>query len=143
MDRKITKNYTNGDITVVWKPDLCSHSAKCFNGLPEVFDPREKPWVMLSGSDTNTIINQVNHCPSGALSYFRNKDTEESPVALTAETKIEAISNGPLLVYGNILITDSKGGEIKKSKVTAFCRCGQSKNKPFCDGSHTTTGFQD
>jgi uncharacterized Fe-S cluster protein YjdI len=143
MDKNIKKKYANNDITIVWKPALCIHSAKCFNGLPAVFDPRERPWVTISGAGTDTIINQINHCPSGALSYYRNNEEEESPLQVSEETKIEAIPNGPLLVYGNVLITDAKGREIKKNKVTAFCRCGQSGNKPFCDGSHSSAGFQD
>ena len=68
MDKKITKTYSNGEITVVWKPDICVHSAICFHGLPEVFDPRRRPWVDVQAASTTSIVEQVKRCPSGALS---------------------------------------------------------------------------
>ncbi len=64
--------YSNKDITVVWKPDICIHSGICFRGLPEVFDPRRRPWIELDRSNTERIMLQVKRCPSGALSYFLN-----------------------------------------------------------------------
>ena len=134
MDVKnITKTYTNGEITVVWKPGVCIHSTVCWKGLPEVFNPKDRPWIKVDNSTTERIISQVDKCPSGALSYYYNKDGDES---VTAESKVEVIRNGPLLVYGNIAIKDQFGNETTKHKVTAFCRCGLSGNKPYCDGSH-------
>lgn len=50
--------------------------------------------------------------------------------------------NGPLLVYGNIVVKDKEGNQTQKNKVTAFCRCGASSNKPYCDGTHTKIGFE-
>jgi len=67
-----THHYSNGEVTVVWKPALCIHSGICFKGLPGVFDPRRKPWIDVSQADTKAIIEQVNKCPSGALSYVFN-----------------------------------------------------------------------
>ncbi len=75
MDRKISKKYSNGEVTVVWQPHLCIHSAICFNGLPEVFNPRERPWVKIDQASTERIIDQVKQCPSGALSYSPDKKT--------------------------------------------------------------------
>ncbi len=72
--KEITKKYTNGEVTIVWKPDLCIHSRNCFNGLPEVFDPRARPWITPEGSTTEKIINQVKQCPSGALTYYLNTE---------------------------------------------------------------------
>ncbi len=69
MDRKITKHY----VTIVWQPHLCKHSAVCFRGLPEVFDPRKHPWIEQHNSTTEKIVNQVNQCPSGALSITYDK----------------------------------------------------------------------
>jgi uncharacterized Fe-S cluster protein YjdI len=66
--------YKNADITVLWQPGLCIHSAICFRGLPLVFDPRRKPWIEMDKSDTYTIISQVKNCPSGALSFYANED---------------------------------------------------------------------
>jgi len=69
----ITKKYNNGEITIVWKPAVCIHSTKCFRSLPNVFDPRKRPWITPAGTETNQIIEQINQCPSGALSYFKNE----------------------------------------------------------------------
>ena len=144
MEKDITKKYSNGEITIVWKPSICIHSTLCWKnetGLPDVFNPRSKPWIKPEGSNTDKIIEHVNKCPSGALSFYYN-DQVEGTTVVNAETKIEALVNGPLLVYGNILIKDSKGNEIKKNNVTALCRCGKSDNKPFCDGSHVKHNFE-
>lgn len=62
------KHDSNGEITVVWKPDVCSHSGVCARGLRAVFDPTRKPWIELQHSDSATIQAQVAKCPSGALS---------------------------------------------------------------------------
>lgn len=138
----ITKHYTNGEVTVVWKPGLCIHSKKCWTGLPAVFDPRVKPWVKIDGAGTDAIIAQVDACPSAALSYFRNEDPTATGT-VQAATRVEVTKNGPLLVHGNIILKDKHGNESERAKVTAFCRCGQSANKPFCDGTHNTCGFKD
>ena len=67
------KTYTNGEISVVWKSGLCIHSAKCVQGLSEVFNVHARPWINMDGSSTDRIIQQVDQCPSGALSYSRNE----------------------------------------------------------------------
>ena len=72
----MTKHYTNGEVTVVWKPELCQHTGICARGLPSVFRPRLKPWIDLAPSDSKTITEQVERCPSGALSWFKNEDQE-------------------------------------------------------------------
>lgn len=139
----LTKKYSNGEVTVVWKPGLCIHSKICWTGMPEVFDPKEKPWIKPEGGTTDAIIAQVEKCPSGALSYFRNDTTADNSSAKDTNTKVEVLKNGPLLVHGEIVLKDKHGNESSKDKVTAFCRCGQSANKPFCDGTHNTCGFKD
>ena len=73
-----THHYTNGEVTIVWKPKLCTHSSICWHGLAEVFNPRVKPWIKMDGITSERIIEQVKKCPSGALSYFlNNTDGEE------------------------------------------------------------------
>ena len=66
---EIIKEYPNGEVVVIWKPNFCIHSKKCFHGLPEVFNPAQKPWINIEAASTDQIINQVNQCPSGALSW--------------------------------------------------------------------------
>jgi len=71
-----TIHYTKGDLTVVWKPELCQHSTVCWKGLREVFDPWKKPWVNMDGAEAQQIMEQVSKCPSGALSYIVKDDKE-------------------------------------------------------------------
>ncbi|MDX2003333.1 MAG: (4Fe-4S)-binding protein [Chitinophagales bacterium] len=137
---EIVKHYTNGEVTVVWKPSQCIHSAICFRGLPGVFNPRIRPWVTIDGASTDAIVKQVKECPSGALSYHYNNERQD---AEHLEAKVEVLPNGPLLVYGTLHIKDRNGNESIKNKTTAFCRCGASKNKPYCDGSHVGAQFSD
>ena len=139
---KIIKKYSNGEITVVWQPAVCVHSKLCWSELLQVFDPRKSPWIDINGADTEQIIEQVQRCPSGALSFFRNNEPQE-PSTVSAESLVEVSKNGPLLVYGNLVVKDVAGQETRKSKVTAFCRCGASGNKPFCDGTHLKINFED
>jgi uncharacterized Fe-S cluster protein YjdI len=144
MEKDITKHYSNGEVTIVWKPSVCIHSTVCWKnttGLPHVFNPSEKPWIKPEAATTAEMVQQVDKCPSGALSYFFN-NADPGKDIVGADTKIEVTPNGPLLVYGNITLKDKEGSEFRRSKVTAFCRCGQSQNKPFCDGSHIPAAFE-
>jgi uncharacterized Fe-S cluster protein YjdI len=141
--KDITKEYTNGEVTIVWKPEQCIHSGNCFRGLNEVFNPQKLPWVSPDATTSQKIIDQVKRCPSGALSYYMNKSSDQ--VSETPSTPspalVEPTPNGPLLVHGEIAV---KVGDdtIRKSKVTAFCRCGGSANKPYCDGTHRRIDFK-
>ena len=70
------KHYSNGDVTVVWKPDLCRHSGICARGLPLVFKPSRRPWIELQHAESEAITAQVDRCPSGALSWFKNEPAD-------------------------------------------------------------------
>lgn len=70
------REYSNGEVTVYWKPDLCIHSAKCALGLPAVFKPTRRPWIDLSQADSDRIIRQVGRCPSGALSVVDHRPSQ-------------------------------------------------------------------
>ncbi|MBL7471673.1 (4Fe-4S)-binding protein [Robertkochia sediminum] len=137
------KEYTNGEVTVVWKPGICIHSAICVKGLPGVFKPDEKPWITMDGAGTDAIVEQVKKCPSGALSFFM-KDSEEQAVTAghDKDTLVEIMENGPLLVHGKLHVAHPNGDTEEKEKTTAFCRCGASANKPYCDGAHRKAGFK-
>lgn len=69
----IERRYSNTEIEVVWKPALCIHCRECIVGLPKVFDMEARPWVNMRGGTTEEIIQQVEKCPSGALSYHREE----------------------------------------------------------------------
>ncbi len=135
------KRYTNDEITVVWKPETCVHSTICWKGLIRVFNPKERPWINMQGAATEKIIAQIDKCPSGALSYFDHSEGEDS-APVESGSLVEIMENGPLLVHGNLKIKNAEGHLITKQKVTAFCRCGASANKPFCDGSHQKIDFK-
>ena len=133
------KEYSNAEITIVWQPAKCIHAAECVKALPEVYDPEAKPWIKIENATTDELKAQISKCPSGALS-FRDNDGAE-PEDTTYATKVKVLENGPLLIYGSLKITDKNGNQEQRNKTTAFCRCGASKNKPFCDGSHTEVDF--
>lgn len=144
-----TLKYTNGEVTVVWKPDTCIHSKICWTELREVFDPFKRPWVNMEGGTTERIIEQVRKCPSGALSYYMNNEdasaniTQPDVVSEAAEImNIEITPNGPILVNTDCRITHSNGEEEIKKGVTALCRCGASTKKPYCDGTHRKIDFK-
>ena len=140
QDKEIVIKYSNDDITVLWKPKTCIHAKHCWKDLIQVFNPKNKPWVNMDGATTARIKKQVAACPSGALSYESN--IKEDFEGAYTETKIEAMENGPLLVYGTLHITNSDGSTEVKNKTTAFCRCGASNNKPYCDGAHIGVKFK-
>jgi uncharacterized Fe-S cluster protein YjdI len=64
-----TMHYSNGELTIAWKPELCTHSGICAKGLAGVFSPKRRPWIDMAQSDTQTMMEQVKRCPSGALSF--------------------------------------------------------------------------
>lgn len=67
-------SYSNGEVTIIWQPKLCAHSGNCVRGLPAVFNSREKPWIKPEQATTEQIIEQVQKCPSGALTYILNNE---------------------------------------------------------------------
>lgn len=69
----IKKEYTNGEVTVVWEAGKCIHSGNCVRNNPDVFHPLEKPWIKMDASSSDRIIEAVDKCPSGALSCYKNE----------------------------------------------------------------------
>ena len=134
-------------MTVVWKPGICIHSTLCWKGLLSVFNPKEKPWIKMDGATTERIIEQVRKCPSGALSYFLNDQAgvAENPDQVVSESahimRIQVSHGGPYLINTECVIVHTDGREETKTGIVALCRCGQSANKPYCDGSHKKSGL--
>ena len=135
------KEYSNGEVTIIWQPDKCIHSAICVKGLPDVFKPRESPWITIGAAATDQLVEQVKKCPSGALTYKMNDAAPEDVSMDASSIEIQVVPNGPYLVNGKITITHADGSKEQKESTTAFCRCGASVTKPFCDGSHRKIGF--
>jgi uncharacterized Fe-S cluster protein YjdI len=130
--------YKNKDITVNWDAKKCIHSAVCINSLPEVFNLKEKPWVNVDQADKEAIMKTIDKCPSGALSY---KIQEVSVEVNKDKSEIKFMKNGPILMKGAYTILHNDGTETVKEGSFSLCRCGASSKKPFCDGTHKSTGF--
>jgi uncharacterized Fe-S cluster protein YjdI len=142
------REYSNGEITVFWKPDACIHSTICFTRLRKVFDPGKRPWVDMQGASTQEIISIVEQCPTDALTWKWNRDlTLAESEDLNSEpageelvpvpvTEITLVENGPALIKGHFKMCNTSGELIETGGQIALCRCGCSKNMPFCDGSH-------
>lgn len=152
MDKN-NRDYTNGEITVHWQPGKCIHSTICYTRLRSVFDPVKRPWVNMQGSTTEKIIEIVNQCPTDALTFSWNKDlkkpidtydvnTEITPIS-EPSTKVQIIQNGPAIISGDFIITDINGNKVPKANTITLCRCGNSGNMPFCDGTHNKIGFKE
>ena len=134
------KEYVNGDLTVVWKPAKCIHSGICVKTLPKVYDPDAKPWIKAENATIEELKAQIELCPSGALTYRMAGEASNNDSAPKA-IHVSLVENGPLMVKGSIEITYADGSKEERQKNTAFCRCGASTDKPFCDGSHRKVGF--
>lgn len=151
MSIERTIRYTGKEVTILWKPQLCIHSKKCWLNLPAVFKPGERPWIHPDGAEGQRIIDQVRQCPSGALSIATQETAAASSPATNVDgytstggpgASVEVIQNGPLIVKGTIEVKHADGRmELKEERCT-LCRCGGSANKPYCDGSHRKNGFQ-
>jgi uncharacterized Fe-S cluster protein YjdI len=134
------KEYSNGEIVVIWEPEKCVHARECVKGMPQVFDREKTPWVDIRGAGSKEIMEVIDRCPSGALSYKMVKKAGESEASCA---QIKVMKNGPLLVEGDCTLIDSTGKEEARAGHFALCRCGSSGNKPFCDGTHIKIGFDD
>jgi uncharacterized Fe-S cluster protein YjdI len=137
-EREIIKEYKKEDLTIVWKPKTCIHSEECVKRLPKVYRPDNKPWIQPENASIEDLKKQINACPSGALSYIVDREQVENS---SVGTKVDIMQNGPLLIHGSLTIVATNGEIETKKQTTAFCRCGASQNKPYCDGKHKQVGF--
>lgn len=134
------REYSNGEVTIVWNSALCIHSEKCVNGLPGVFNINSSPWIDPTKGSSEEIVEQVSKCPSGALMIKKEQvavDADESP----NEVEVNFTKNGPIMLSGNFKLIDGDGNLIDSKSKAFLCRCGNSANKPFCDGTHKKVEF--
>ena len=134
------KEYANDRIAVTWEPAYCIHTANCLRGLPRVFDALRRPWIELDHATADEVAKVVQTCPTGALHFRRldGGDAEEEP----PEPTVQLRPNGPMFVRGRIRVEDASGHLVREDTRMALCRCGGSRNKPFCDGTHRAIGFR-
>jgi uncharacterized Fe-S cluster protein YjdI/CDGSH-type Zn-finger protein len=135
----LTKLYPGNSITVEWYASRCIHSANCVRGLPNVFDPRTRPWVHGENDTADRIAEVIERCPSGALRYRRDDggpaEVPDVPVTLTP------IRNGPLYVRGDVVARALDGTDLRRDYRMSLCRCDHSERFPFCDNTCRKTGW--
>lgn len=131
--------YRSEDIIVTYDVRRCIHAAECVHGLPGVFDPERKPWIEPAQGSADEVAEVVARCPTGALRFERldGGPAEGSPPANTAV----AAQDGPLYASGDLEV--QVGDVTVRESRAALCRCGASKNKPYCDNSHLEIEFCD
>ena len=140
-ENSIKKEYTKEDLTIVWEASKCIHNGTCVRTLPEVYNPKGKPWIKPEHASVADLKAQIDRCPSGALSYYSKNDETKEPEASDL-IKIHARMNGSLLIEGNMEVTKPDGSVEIRSGKASFCRCGASENMPFCDASHKRIEFK-
>ena len=137
-DRRDT--YVGAAVTVYDNRGICQHAGFCTDNLPAVFKLRQDPWIDPNGANPDAVIAQVRQCPSGALSYSvrgtEHRDQHRTPAVTVSK-------DGPYRVTGRVALKTEPWGEHASREHYALCRCGGSKNKPFCDGTHWHIGFKD
>jgi len=130
------EEYKGEKITIRFDGARCVHSRYCVLGLPKVFQANvEGDWINPDNATVEELIAVAQRCPSGAITYERHDggDAERAPDVNT----IRVLENGPLAVHADLHIE----GQEPRMRAT-LCRCGASKTKPFCDGSHKEAGFE-
>jgi len=133
-------HYVGKEITIHDNRGVCAHSAFCTDNSPTVFKLKHEPWIDPDGADAEEIARTIRLCPSGALSYTKDgvlyKDQDRRPGVTIAK-------DGPHRVAGGIELNDPTGFKSESKEHYALCRCGGSKNKPFCSGAHWYIDFKD
>lgn len=129
-----SRSYTGQDIEISFDTARCIHARNCFLKLPQVFDPERRPWVDPDAAPAEEIAAMIRTCPSGALAYRRvDGGLEETPPGIN---RMAVGENGPNAFHGNLEVDG-----VAMTRAT-ICRCGKSKNMPYCDFSHVEAGFE-
>jgi CDGSH-type Zn-finger protein len=133
-------DYAGDGVTIHDNRGICAHAGRCTDGLPSAFRLQQEPWIDPNGASADEITATVRQCPSGALSYstdgVEHRDREGDPAIFVAP-------NGPYVVSGGPDLLDTDRGQGASTEHFTMCRCGGSKNKPFCDGTHWHNKFTD
>ncbi|MDH3284660.1 MAG: CDGSH iron-sulfur domain-containing protein [Acidobacteriota bacterium] len=141
MSNKKIFRYDGEKMEVSWDGRLCIHVGECTRAQGELFVSGRNPWGEPDRCDADYVAEVVRRCPTGALTY-RRKDggaADETPSA----NVVTLANNGPLYVEGDLRIDGGSDDESGVRRRAALCRCGDSKNKPFCDNTHEKEEFRD
>ncbi|MBC8024844.1 MAG: CDGSH iron-sulfur domain-containing protein, partial [Steroidobacteraceae bacterium] len=124
------------DLTLIYEGKKCIHSRFCVTWGPKVFIANVKgPWINPDAMPTDALTEIAHVCVSGAIRYQRKDgqpDEQAPPVNL-----ISVREGGPYAIKADIRLDGAPAGNFRYT----LCRCGASKNKPFCDGSHHDANF--
>ena len=134
------EDYKGNGLTIHDNRGLCAHAGRCTDGLPDVFQLGKEPWIAGEADSAEAVSKTIQQCPSGALSYSI-EGTEHADRG--GPSMIMFAPNGPYVVRGG---ADLEGTELPKGGTLdhfTLCRCGASKNKPFCSGAHWDVKFDE
>jgi CDGSH-type Zn-finger protein len=126
-------SYKGDHITIHDNRGVCSHNMACIDELPRVFDMSKKRWIDPDAAEAGEIIEVIHMCPSGSLSYTRDGETY---TGLDRKPGIVVDTFGPLEVVGGVELEDDMGSTPQAAEHYTLCRCGRTRNAPFCDGAH-------
>ncbi|MEO8636775.1 MAG: (4Fe-4S)-binding protein [Gemmatimonadales bacterium] len=140
MSKKLQVVHT-AELAVTFDPNICMHSGVCIRGLPAVFDGSRADWIHPGAAPAEAVQALVARCPSGALQSVRAGHPPAKLAAGSAATVVFT-SDGPALIRGTLDLELPTGTKLRRDGPVAFCRCGQTKNDPYCDGSHGRAGFR-
>src|SRR6185436_8090571 len=132
--------YSASDVAIHDDRSVCSHAGHCTDNLPSVFKLRTEPWIDPEGAPAETIASVIATCPSGALRHTVR--ASDDPVEEPREPEVSPSRDGPYRLTGAIRVLSADGRPYERRARQTLCRCGGSKNKPFCDGTHWHIGFR-
>lgn len=130
------RRFTANGLTMTDDSVFCMHGGFCGNKLEKVWD------MVKRADDTRTrfaLMQMIERCPSGKLGY----EVDGVPVEPDLPEAISVTRDGPYWVTGGVPVTMSNGETLEVRNRVTLCRCGQSKIKPLCDGSHLEAGFKE
>lgn len=133
-------DYQAKGITIHDNRGICAHAGFCTDGLKEVFRMKQEPWIDPDGASVEKIVEAVKKCPSGALSCTIDGTEHRDR---KSETMVYVAPNGPYAIKGGVELEGVEWGEGASKEHYNLCRCGDSKNKPFCDGAHWNKKFDE
>ncbi len=141
MSHKVIFKYPGKASDVHWNGKLCIHIGECGRAKGELFINGRQPWCQPDLASNEEVEEVVQRCPTGALTYQHKNGGSTEQAA--SENTINVAYNGPLYIKGDLDIEGTPDDFNAVEFRAALCRCGQSKNKPFCDNSHEDAGFKD
>ncbi len=138
---KSVHTFSGAEVDVTWDSRLCIHVGECGRAEGDLFVGGRKPWCQPDLVSADEVAQVVERCPTGALAHTR-KDGGPAETA-PARNTVTVANNGPLYVTGDLRVAGAADDMPGTRTRVALCRCGQSANKPFCDGRHEKVGFVD